>query len=381
MNATFGLSAKWKQYHAAVRAFSDAASAAAHSHSESKRGLRPMERPALRRIVRSVRRLMADRRVRLATVVAAALYLACVAAPNSMASDARPGLQAVAPNAPSPQCGDTITTSVQLRTDLTCPGDGLIVGADNIVINLDGHTIRGSDGTGSIGIADGVRGPSHSNVTIRNGTIGGYFYIGVSLHGSQAVNLVDLQVLSIRYGGGMYICLELADTTGVTVRGGYLVNNWGLGVIDASGDDLLISETTLSGAHPTPIAGRVSLSGGATIKGSSLRQVVVSWTGRLVVADGELSISSIEPAAPVGENSYSAKLTGNTFSGSPGCITCDASDHDTSIVAILGERGMEIAGVEIRGNRFDGARAAGVFIQAPESTVTGVVISGNTFSN
>jgi hypothetical protein len=342
-----------------------------------------MKRPALRWIVRLVRQLMVNRRARLATAVAAALCLASVAAPNAIASDTRSEFQAVASDVPSPQCGDTITTSVHLRTDLICSGDGLIVGADNIVIDLGGHTITGDvvHVPDNIGIADGVRGPSHSNVTIRNGTISGYFDIGVSLHGSQAVNLVNLQILAIRYGGFMGTNLELANTTGVTVRGGRIVNNWNGPPIDASGDDLLISETTISGANPTPLATRVSLSGGATIKNSSLRQVVVGWTGRLVVADSELFISSIEPAAPVGESPYSAKLTDNTFSGSPGCITCDIGDHYTSIVAILGEPGMEIVGVEIRGNTFDRAAAAGAFIQTPASTVTGMVISGNTFSN
>lgn len=42
---------------------------------------------------------------------------------------------------------------------------------------------------------------------------------------------------------------------------------------------------------------------------------------------------------------------------------------------------MEIAGVEIRRNTFDGAAAAGVFIQTTASTVTNVLISANTFSN
>jgi hypothetical protein len=342
-----------------------------------------MKRPALSWIVGLVRRLMVDRRARLATAVAAALCLASVAAPSATASDARSELQSVASDVPSPQCGDTITTSVRLRTDLICSDDGLIVGADNIVIDLAGHTITGYFGYG-IGIADGVSGPSHSNLTIRDGTINGYFSIGVSLRGSQVVNLVNLRVLSIRYGGFMGICLELVNTIGVTVRGGHITNNWNYGsqgaVIDASGDDLRIFDTAISGANPTPVAGRVSLDGGATIRGGSIRNVVVDWTERLVVVDSALLTSSIVAAgAPVGEGVYSATLTGNTFSSSPGCII--ACDYRPSIVAILGEPGMQIVDVEIRGNTFDRAGAAGVFVQAPAGTVTGMVIAGNTFSN
>jgi hypothetical protein len=43
------------------------------------------------------------------------------------------------------ECGDTITHSVTLTADLgPCPGDGLIVGADGITIDLGGHTLTGS---------------------------------------------------------------------------------------------------------------------------------------------------------------------------------------------------------------------------------------------
>src|SRR5205814_8284611 len=71
---------------------------------------------------------------------------------------------------PSPpvHCGETITTSVVLRADLTCPGTAIVVGANDLVIDLDGHTITGSR-TGN-----GVEGDSHAGITVRNGTIAGF---------------------------------------------------------------------------------------------------------------------------------------------------------------------------------------------------------------
>ena len=38
-------------------------------------------------------------------------------------------------------CGATIVEDVKLHHDLVCAGVGLIVGADGISINLNGHTI------------------------------------------------------------------------------------------------------------------------------------------------------------------------------------------------------------------------------------------------
>ena len=53
---------------------------------------------------------------------------------------------ASAKSLPSPvKCGDTLTHSVKLTADLTdCPGDGLVIGADGITVDLNGHTIDGT---------------------------------------------------------------------------------------------------------------------------------------------------------------------------------------------------------------------------------------------
>ena len=40
-------------------------------------------------------------------------------------------------------CGATIAEDLKLHHDLTCAGAGLIVGADGITIDLNGHTITG----------------------------------------------------------------------------------------------------------------------------------------------------------------------------------------------------------------------------------------------
>jgi len=62
-------------------------------------------------------------------------------------------------------CGATIVADLTLDHDLTCTGDGLIVGADGIVIDLNRHTITGS-GSG-VGIAVSGR----TDVSIAGGSI------------------------------------------------------------------------------------------------------------------------------------------------------------------------------------------------------------------
>ena len=44
-------------------------------------------------------------------------------------------------------CGDVITANTKLTSDLVnCPDNGLVIGADNITLDLNGHVIDG-DGT------------------------------------------------------------------------------------------------------------------------------------------------------------------------------------------------------------------------------------------
>ena len=87
-------------------------------------------------------------------------------------------------------CGDVITTDTVLDADLTCPGAGLIIGADNITLDLNGHTLTGPgfDCTTSCGpfpsVPDGVRVRGHSGVTITNGYITAFLF-GINLNGAS----------------------------------------------------------------------------------------------------------------------------------------------------------------------------------------------------
>ena len=79
----------------------------------------------------------------------------------------------------TPACGATITSDTKLRADLSdCPGDGLVVGADNVTLDLGRRTI---DGTGT-GV--GIRLAGRSGVRIVGGTVK-EFGIGIGLDGAR----------------------------------------------------------------------------------------------------------------------------------------------------------------------------------------------------
>ena len=71
------------------------------------------------------------------TVVSRAMVLALVVAGCTVLGSG----QALASHV---SCGDTITTDTTLDSDLVnCPNNGIVIGADNITLDLNGHTIDG----------------------------------------------------------------------------------------------------------------------------------------------------------------------------------------------------------------------------------------------
>src|SRR5436190_4026150 len=84
-------------------------------------------------------------------------------------------------------CGDTITTDTTLHHDLVnCPNNGIIIGADNVTLNLNGHTIDG-DGTPFAGCAPGepcdtgVAERRHDRVTVKHGSVREFAFAGLDL--------------------------------------------------------------------------------------------------------------------------------------------------------------------------------------------------------
>ncbi|HJS64485.1 MAG TPA: NosD domain-containing protein [Nitrososphaeraceae archaeon] len=105
--------------------------------------------------------------------------------------------QQTAPLATSPSCGQVVTTNVVLSANLICTEtDGIIVGADSIKIDLNGHTITGPDVTPDEATTPAVKDsskvgimvPNHNNVQIVDGTIEG-FQAGVLCTGCQNLEI------------------------------------------------------------------------------------------------------------------------------------------------------------------------------------------------
>ena len=120
---------------------------------------------------------------------------------------------------PQPSCGDTITVDTKLTRNLVnCPNNGLVIGADDITLDLNGHVIDGDDAEFAdcppdeacdIGVVDF----DHRGVTIRGGTVREFTFGALVVGGSDS-RLARLDLSHHFFSG-----LLLAETSDSVVDG------------------------------------------------------------------------------------------------------------------------------------------------------------------
>ena len=127
--------------------------------------------------------------------------------------------------AAEPVCGAVVTEDVVLGADLVgCPGDGLVVGAPDVTVDLNGHRVSGT------GLGAGIR-VQAPGVRVRRGEITG-FGSGVSVAVEDAGD-AQLRGLEIAHNGrGVVLGTGLGTTGGgsLTIAHARVHDNAGTGV-------------------------------------------------------------------------------------------------------------------------------------------------------
>lgn len=101
-------------------------------------------------------------------------------------------------------CGEVVRRSMRLQSDLNCPGHGITIDGDGIVIDLGGHTITGPGKgewvwPGRALSSVGIRVAGKKNLVLRNGKIVN-FATAVLLEDSQGVTVEGITSDSNHYG-------------------------------------------------------------------------------------------------------------------------------------------------------------------------------------
>jgi parallel beta-helix repeat protein len=150
------------------------------------------------------------------------------------------------------ECGETITEDTVLRNSLfDCPGNGLIIGADNIVFDCNGLIISG-DGNGQ-GNNYGVYLYQNENVTIKNCNIQNFFY-GIGTMFSDN-NLITGNNISFNINDG----ITVSHSNNNTLNFNNFINNFDGGVeIASSSNDNYIAGNNIGNNY----FGIISVQGG-----------------------------------------------------------------------------------------------------------------------
>ena len=133
-------------------------------------------------------------------------------------------------------CGTTIVADLTLDHDLNCAGTGLIVGADGIKLNLNGHSITGS------GAGFGIEVIGRTDVSIAGGRIGNF------VAGVRTVNSSDIVITGNEFRANTEGVDLAAGSRGNTVKENEFRDNVARGImVRGASSDHVIKENTFEG--------------------------------------------------------------------------------------------------------------------------------------
>jgi parallel beta-helix repeat protein len=295
--------------------------------------------------------------------LAAALGSATLLIPASLAS-------ATTGAAPA-RCGSVVTSDLTLRADLRgCTGDGLVVGADGITIDLNGHTISGDGLFGNGRFDTGVLVEGRRHVEVTGGTVRGFD------RGMAVIGSTDSRVSRVTLTGNALTGISVRGTTRsvltrVTARGNTYV---GIYLTDGSNDNR-IEANSVSGNEQG-----ITLDGADTnlVKDNRLSgngdDMILTGNGNRVAGNSARDAVGCGPDC----GGYGISLEGgsdNVISGNRVTHTVMDGIRVSSYIPDLPTHGNVVRGNLVRGAGVDGIAVATTGEADPP---TGSVVDANT---
>jgi parallel beta-helix repeat protein len=273
-------------------------------------------------------------------------------------------------------CGQTITKNTTLTADVgPCAVDGIIIGADNITLNLNGRRVFGNSDQGESGEFAGIRLAGRTGVTVtghpgksgKTGTVSG-FEAGVVIDGGSA-NTVQNVTARDNIGRDDPFNAELGD--GIIVfdsPSNRILNNVvahngifdGIGVLGSASDNTTIQGNTVEDTvGPRP-------SDGSTVGGPAGQGVIVNGADgatRGVITGTKTEGNTIRRNASTGIgniNHVDASIVRNTIEGNG---LTNLAGNGIGIQAGLGFRIAFATRILVQGNEVHGNGQDGILIR------------------
>jgi len=302
-------------------------------------------------------------------------------------------------------CGQSVNADAILMKNLTCADDGLAITGDGVTVDLDGHVIRSTTGTGRGIVLDGPRG---STATVRGpGNVKGFQtgidaleYLGFPPQPASPYrhHLIVDGVRLLDNMSGIQVLDSLTDVTASTIRGTNGIGTPGgpsstasAGVVNLDSSSVKSTGAALQSSLGGEMYVRHSqVSGGTIYQGSNThvgvadstlkevriyavdgfigieRSLMVDTSVSLVVTGGSFNDNVIRStrggvAFDDGSGGYATSFEGNRFSGWDNAIQIASSSSR----------------VDITNNRFD-HNVTGILTQCSSGAIRSNTLRSNT---
>jgi hypothetical protein len=282
-------------------------------------------------------------------------------------------------------CGDAITHDTTLDSDLTnCPGDGIVIGdaADDLTLDLHGHTISGS---GTDGHGTGVKAPGRSweplpDIRVTGGEITN-FAGAIELDWTGDSSVADMRLSGNGFGLGTDWALSLSVTdTAITDNLGR-----GLGVhVATSGLDLTNLTVARNGGVGIDVSygGDPALLADSTVSDNAGGGVYLYKFGQGVITRNRILRNA---SFGLAQTYCSGPVTKNLIAYNQGDgINQGYCGSDLAGNEILGNRGNGIeqwfGSLEATGNDIRANGVNGILVRSSDTPKTGAHLMGNRVS-
>jgi large repetitive protein len=236
------------------------------------------------------------------------------------------------------QCGDLITQDTTLDSDLeNCPVDGVVIGADGVTLDLNGHEIDGAGGGplyGGGGVTgDAIYGETSDGVddtggfdglVVRGGEVE-EFDTGVNLRDASGALLTGLEPYSTTIG----VLLVEAERSRVVDNH---IHHTGYGIypVESSDNQFTGNRIEANAFGMYPVESNRNVIAGNSILGSGVLgiQVTTGSSDNLIAGNSILNSGS---TGMLVSNAYRNVIVGNVLADHPGA-GISLNDADGSIV-------------------------------------------------
>jgi parallel beta-helix repeat protein len=220
-------------------------------------------------------------------------------------------------------CGSTITKSVKLTTDVAnCPGVGLKIGADNVTLDLNGHTVSAAAKRNPK--AHGIFNEGHDRVTIRGGTVSGFGAYGVRLAHANRNVVEDMTMTGNFTGVGLFesdrgavrdSVMAGQRFVGVALTGGIGNRVTGNQISDTAGAGVFVqSSNTETGRNHRVDGNQLTSNGILVFPGPRAVKLIANRIDR---APGD-GIAAFEPSTVIAGNAITAAVGRPIFAPNSG---------------------------------------------------------------